>query len=269
MPMDSPFSHRLRLSHHSAGRPRHSLAAIVSVGVSHGRRLAGSVSWSAVAIVVALSVAVAAVIHGPEEDAVPGSPSKSAVIRAIDTVEEVPERPDVPGYGRECPGPCSFGRAWSDATEAPGGGNGCTTREDVLARDIRGTTGVPGDRCARTGGVLVDPYSGEELALAGTYRSVHIDHVYALSAAWDMGAHAWGQARRERFANDIDANLLAVTGHANMAKGDALPGEWMPVEPWQCFYAWRMAVAASTYDLPLTSADLKQLRESARSCPGG
>lgn len=237
--------------------------------VRAGRRLAGSVSWAAVAIVFALCLAVAAVLHGPAEEAVPGSPSMSDVISAIDSVSEVPDRPDVPGYGRDCPGPCSFGRAWSDATEAPGGGNGCSTREDVLARDIRGAEREPGERCARTGGVLVDPYSGEELVLAGTYQSVHIDHVYALSAAWDMGAHAWPQEKRERFANDVDANLLAVAGHANMAKGDALPSGWMPVEPWQCFYAWRVAVAASTYDLPLTSADLKQLRESARSCPDG
>ncbi|WP_082908341.1 HNH endonuclease family protein [Dietzia timorensis] len=267
--MDSPFSRRVHSSHHSAARLRHSAAPEFAAIVRSGRRLAGSVSWAAVAIVVALCLAVAAVLHGPAEEAVPGSPSMSDVISAIDSVSEVFDRPDVPGYGRDCPGPCSFGRAWSDATEAPGGGNGCSTREDVLARDIRGAERVPGEHCARTGGVLVDPYSGEELVLAGTYQSVHIDHVYALSAAWDMGAHAWPQEKRERFANDVDANLLAVAGHANMAKGDALPSGWMPVEPWQCFYAWRVAVAASTYDLPLTSADLKQLRESARSCPDG
>ena len=217
----------------------------------------------------ALAIAVGVVFYSGREPAVPGSPSRSAVIGAIEAVDEVADRPDIPGYGRDCPGPCSFGRAWSDATEAPGGHNGCSTREDVLARDIRGAEPVDGDRCAQRGGTLVDPYSGEEFELAGTYQSVHIDHVYPLAAAWDMGAHRWPQDKRDRFANDVDANLLAVAGHANMDKGDGLPSEWMPAEAWRCFYAWRMAVAAATYELPLTSADLDELRNSARSCPDG
>lgn len=237
--------------------------------MAHARRLAGAVSWAAVAIAAALAVAVAGVFYGSGEDAVPGSPSRSAVMGSIDALDEVADRPDVPGYGRECPGPCSFGKAWSDATEAPGGRNGCSTRDDVLARDIHGAEPVRGEHCSRRGGTLVDPYSGEELRLAGSYQSVHIDHVFPLAAAWDMGAHSWPQEKRERFANDVDANLLAVSGHANMDKGDSLPSEWMPTEAWRCFYAWRVAVAAATYDLPLTSTDLDTLRDGARSCPDG
>lgn len=189
---------------------------------------------------------------------------------AVERTGEIPGRPDVPGYGRQCPSPCSFGEAWSDATDAPGGHNGCTTREDVLARDMIGSTPVEGKRCARRGGTLADPYSGRALSPGSSYADIHIDHVVPLSAAWDLGAASWPQERRERFANDVDANLVAVSGTANMAKGDKLPSEWMPpAAGWHCFYAWRVAVAANAYGLPLPRGDREVMREAARTCPEG
>ncbi|WP_333619885.1 HNH endonuclease family protein [Dietzia sp.] len=225
-----------------------------------------AVSWTAFAIAATLAFAAWLIVAGPPENAVPGSPPRSAVMGLIDRIQEVPERPDVPGYGRECPSPCSFGEAWSDSTDAPGGHNGCPTRQDVLARDIRGATKKPDDACARSGGILDDPYSGEQIVLGSSYADIHIDHVFPLSAAWDLGAATWEQRQRDRFANDIDANLIAVSGPANVEKGDKLPSEWMPPGPWRCFYAGRMAVAAVTYELAMPTADLEEMRTAAGTC---
>lgn len=220
----------------------------------------------AVVLVVVACAGAAAALWGRRPEAVPGSPARSDVIQYLDQVRTVPRRETVPGYGRDCPGPCVFGRAWSDATSAPGGGNGCSTRQDVLARDIRGAQPVDGDRCARRGGELTDPYTGRVVRL-GAYRDVHVDHVFPLAAAWDMGAAAWPQQLRERFANDVDLNLLAVTAEANTAKGDSLPAEWMPAAAWRCFYTYRLTLVAVAYGLAVTDDDRREMQRAARTCP--
>ena len=41
----------------------------------------------------------------------------------------------------------AFGRAWDDDNDAPGGRNGCDTRDEILARDLSDTTYVSTKRC--------------------------------------------------------------------------------------------------------------------------
>lgn len=201
----------------------------------------------------------------------PGSPPRATVEALLAAVAVVPERHKVPGYQRDCSGDsaCVFGPAWSDDTGAPMSGNGCPTRQDVLLRDLVGATPVAGDRCRARGGILVDPYSGAVVDVGVTgARGVHIDHVYPLSAAWDMGAAGWPIGTRARFANDVDANLLAVSGPVNTAKSDATPEAWMPPDPLRhCFYAARYLTAAVTYGLPVTSGDHDVLARAASRCP--
>ena len=55
-------------------------------------------------------------------------------------------------------------------------------------------------------GTVTDPYTGNPLELTG---EVEIDHVFPLSAAWDLGAHGWEPGRREAFANDPRNRRLA------------------------------------------------------------
>jgi hypothetical protein len=59
---------------------------------------------------------------------------------------------------------------------------------------------------------LVDPYSGRTIAFQrgqSTSDDVQIDHVVALSDAWQKGAQGLDETRRRAFAND-PLNLLAV-----------------------------------------------------------
>lgn len=226
----------------------------------------------ALAALLALAVALGVVWWAARPSgSAPGSPARDTVEALLAGVRVVPDRGDVPGYDRDCSGAsaCVFGPAWSDTTGAPGSGNGCPTRLDVLARDLRGAEAVPGEACAVRGGILVDPYTGRvvDVARAGL-RGVHVDHVFPLSAAWDLGAWRWSAGRRAAFANDVDRNLVAVSGTVNTRKADSTPAEWMPPDPARhCFYAARYLTAAVAYDLPVTAADENALTAAVRRCP--
>ncbi|KAB1657244.1 HNH endonuclease [Pseudoclavibacter chungangensis] len=87
-----------------------------------------------------------------------------------------------------------------------------------------------GSDCVVERGTLLDPYTGSTIAFQrgqATSSAVQIDHIVPLAAAWTGGANTWDDAAREAFAND-PANLQAVDGASNGAKGQMLPGEWMP-----------------------------------------
>src|SRR5581483_3762452 len=55
----------------------------------------------------------------------------------------------------------AYGEAWTDDNDAPGGHNGCDTRDDILNRDLVDKTFVSIKRCptAVETGMLHDPYT--------------------------------------------------------------------------------------------------------------
>ena len=224
-------------------------------------------------MVLTVSVVLGAVAWLGQPSSAPGSPPRPVVRELLEEVAVVPARETVPGYERDCSGgsACVFGPAWSDHTGAPGSGNGCSTRDDVLARDLAGGHSDPEGDCAVSAGVLVDPYTGRVTEVrASGLRNVHIDHVYPLSAAWDLGAWSWTRERRAAFANDVDRNLLAVTGSVNVRKSDLTPSDWLPPDPSRhCFYAARYLTAAVAAGLPVTAADHGALAGATRRCPAG
>ena len=128
---------------------------------------------------------------------------------------------------------CVFDPAWSDDQDAPGGHDGCDTRNNVLAQDLSDVVFKPGTRdCVVLSGAMTDPYSGDRIEFERSQaKSVQIDHVFPLAAAWDFGANSWTPALRMRFANDMSLNLLAVNGPDNQAKGDSTPSDWLPPNP--------------------------------------
>ncbi len=87
------------------------------------------------------------------------------------------------GYDRDL-----FGQAWSDDVSVAGGHNGCDTRNDILARDLVDIAYKPGTRdCVVLSGTLTDTYTGTSIAFTRgqeTSTAVQIDHVVALSDAW-------------------------------------------------------------------------------------
>ncbi|MEE2034128.1 HNH endonuclease family protein [Rhodococcus chondri] len=205
-------------------------------------------------------------------DPVPGSPSRTQVEELLGRVEVVAQRPQLSGYERDCgPGArCVFGPAWSDDHPGPGGHDGCDTRNNVLARDLRDPTFRSGtDDCVVLTGTLADPYTGEQVAFRrSAAKAVHIDHIYPLAAAWDHGAAHWPAELRQQFANDVVYNLAAVGGAANEAKRDHTPAEWLPpATGYRCWFAGKYLSVAVRYRLPITAADHRALAGATALCP--
>lgn len=166
----------------------------------------------------------------------------------------------------------AFGDAWTDDNDAPGGHNGCDTRNDILNRDLVDKTYVAVKRCpdAVASGTLHDPYTNATIAFVRGNQvgaSVQIDHIVPLALAWDLGARDWTDAMRIRFAND-PANLLAVAGQANQDKGDAEPATWMPPNhAFWCQYAMQFIAVLRGYALPVDQSSAQELRDAAATCP--
>lgn len=185
-------------------------------------------------------------------------------------VRVVAQRPQVPGYDRDCgPGDgCVFGTAWSDATDAVDGHNGCDTRNDVLAKaltDVRFSERSP--ECDVVGGTLSDPYTGAVMDYATQGSQIHVDHLIPLAAAWDLGAASWPVDRRVEFANDTAVELIAVQGTANLSKGDSTPASWLPpLKSYRCSYVTLYLRASVAYDLPITAADKTVITHVAARC---
>ncbi|MEV6273643.1 HNH endonuclease family protein [Nocardia sp. NPDC051832] len=202
----------------------------------------------------------------------PGSPTRVQVERLLASVRVIAERPHPGGYERGCKSgqACVFGESWTDDYDGPGGHDGCDTRNNVLAKQLAEVEFRAGTReCVVVSGALDDPYTGRRIAFRKeAARDIQIDHVYALAAAWDMGASMWPPERRVSFANDVEVNLLATDAGTNQAKGDSTPSEWLPpARANHCFYAGKYLTVAVQYDLPITAADNAALAEIARGCP--
>ncbi len=188
----------------------------------------------------------------------------------LDRLRVVTARPDLPGYSRSCrPGAgCSFGEAWTDRVSVElGGHDGCDQRSPVLRRDLHHIAIKPGTRgCVVVSGILEDPYTGATVNYrrGASPQPVVVDHVYSLSAAWDLGAAYWDLQRRMDFAGD-PRNLITTTRAANLSKGDKTPGDWLPRRG-RCRFANAFISVAETYDLPVTGADKRVLRRAIRDC---
>ncbi|WP_432520570.1 GmrSD restriction endonuclease domain-containing protein [Kineococcus sp. SYSU DK006] len=165
------------------------------------------------------------------------------------------------GYSRE-----QFGDGWVDVDH-----NGCDTRNDVLARDLTGETLKPGTReCVVASGTLADPYSGTTIAFTrgqDTSSAVQIDHVVALSDAWQKGAQQWDEAKRVAFAND-GLELLAVDGPLNGQKSDADAATWLPPNrAYRCTYVARQVAIKATWGLWVTAAERDAITAVLSTCP--
>ncbi|MGD6980198.1 MULTISPECIES: GmrSD restriction endonuclease domain-containing protein [Citricoccus] len=188
---------------------------------------------------------------------------QAAAGTALAVLETLPVKGRAPktGYDRD-----QFGPAWADVDR-----NGCDTRNDMLARDLAGERFKPGTRdCVVLSGVLDDPYTATEIHfLRGqdTSNDVQIDHVVALSDAWQKGAQQLSADERIRFAND-PLNLLAVDGPANAQKSDSDAASWLPPNrSFRCDYVARQIAVKAEYELWVTSAEQDAMTRVLTGCP--
>jgi hypothetical protein len=230
--------------------------------------------WLSAVAVLALVVAYQAVgssaaRHGREFAARADVPTVQPGTDVLAGIVVVPQRLHRYDYRRS-----AYGDAWDDNNDAPGGHNGCDTRDDILNRDLEAKTYVVTKRCpdAVATGILHDPYTNLVVTFqrgARVGESVQIDHIVPLAYAWDMGAYGWPFPQRLRFAND-PANLLAVEGQANQDKGDSPPAHWMPPNAaFACQYSMQFIAVLRGYQLPVEQASADVLRGAAATCPTG
>ena len=116
----------------------------------------------------------------PQGTAPIGSDEASEALRILNTLP-VKGRAPKTGYSR-----AQFGDAWSDIDH-----NGCDTRNDILNRDLTAKQHKNPRGCVVISGILNDPYTGKIINFMrgkDTSEQVQIDHVVALSDAWQSGA---------------------------------------------------------------------------------
>ncbi len=183
---------------------------------------------------------------------------------AVDVVEMLLVKGRAPktGYARD-----QFGTAWKDVDH-----NGCDTRNDILNRDLTSISySVNSEDCVVLTGILIDPYSGETINFfrgVTTSSDVHIDHVVALSNAWQTGAFKLTIEKRNAFTND-PLNLLAVKGRLNSQKGDGDSATWLPPKKsYRCAYVARQVAVKYKYGLWLTVPEKAAILKLLQPCPG-
>ncbi|NTW62046.1 HNH endonuclease [Candidatus Saccharibacteria bacterium] len=184
----------------------------------------------------------------------PGRLDGSAIL-VLDRLE-VKGRAPKTNYSRQ-----QFGDGWVVS-------NGCDTRNIILNRDLENP--VVNVRCQVLSGVLLDPYTGTVIDFIrgdSTSSDVQIDHVVALSDAWQKGAQLLSQDRRIKLAND-PIELLAVDGKANMQKGDGDAATWLPPNKvFRCQYVARQVAVKQKYGLWVTVAEHDAIAKVLSQCP--
>jgi hypothetical protein len=179
--------------------------------------------------------------------------------QANDLLEQLAVKGRAPktGYTRD-----QFGGGWGEMGM-------CDTRNVILHRDLVDV--VVDEECHVTRGTLHDPYTGKAIAFMRgdtTSQAVQIDHVVALSNAWQTGAQLITPLEREQFAND-PLELLAVDGEANQQKSDGDAATWLPPnKAFRCQYVARQIAVKAKYQLWVTPAEKSAMQQVLATCPG-
>lgn len=181
-----------------------------------------------------------------------GAPAPAGdAAQALVQLASIPVKGRAPktGYMRD-----EFGQAWADVDR-----NGCDTRNDILARDLTNETFKQGtNNCVVMTGTLADKYTGTTITFTrgqDTSSDVQIDHIVALSDAWQKGAQQLNADQRKELAND-PMNLMAADGPTNGAKGDKDAATWLPPnKAFRCEYVARQTAVKAKYSLWVTKAE--------------
>lgn len=153
---------------------------------------------------------------------------------------------------------------WSDPDR-----NGCDARNDTLKRDLTNISYKAGTRdCKVIAGQLLDPFSGKVITFSATKVVIDIDHVVALSNAWQTGAAYFDKSKRSQIAND-PLNLLAVDSKLNRQKGDGDAATWLPPsKAFRCEYVARQVAVKAKYGLWVTQPEKVAIDKILSTCVG-
>ncbi len=186
----------------------------------------------------------------------PRNSDQELAIAALEKID-VKGRAPKTGYSRD-----QFGKGWAAWQK-------CDTRQRILGRDLTNVV-YDSDGCTVVSGTLNDPYTGEIINFtrgSSTSAAVQIDHVVALSDAWQKGAQDLDKATREKLAND-DLELIAADGPANQQKGSGDAATWLPPNKnFRCQYIARQIAVKIKYSLWVTPAEHDAMAKILATCP--
>jgi hypothetical protein len=210
---------------------------------------------------IRISAVVAALVIGAIPNSATGVEQEPGMATAVLETLAVKGRAPKTGYTR-----AQFGPAWADVDR-----NGCDTRNDILKRDLTSITYRAKTRnCVVESGTLVDRYSGETINFVkGNISSmeVQIDHVVALSNAWQTGAFKLSADQRKALSND-PLNLFAVKGRLNSQKGDGDAATWLPpLKSFRCSYVAQQIAVKAKYSLWVTAPEKAAMVLILAKCP--
>jgi len=214
-------------------------------------------------VILLIFLIIALVVNFPKAT----QPKKSSVVKntpessslAIEALKSLAVKGRAPktGYSR-----AQFGDGWAIS-------GGCDTRNKILYRDL--IDAKVDKKCSVNSGILNDPYTGKTINFvrgSKTSGAVQIDHVVALSDAWQKGAQKLSLERRTELAND-PLELLAVDGQANQQKSDGDAATWLPPnKAFRCQYVARQVAVKQKYVLWVTRAEFNVISTILSGCAG-
>lgn len=146
--------------------------------------------------------------------------------------------------------------------------DGCNLRQRILKREFGDTAVLSG--CEVMAGEFDESYTGKHLKFESREEianGLQIDHVVALSDAWQKGAQYLDLTVRYEIATD-PLNLLAVDGAANEQKSDGDAATWLPAnKKFRCQYVARQISVKYKYGLWVTDAEKTAMRKVLENCP--
>ncbi len=193
---------------------------------------------------------------GGEVDDVNGATSLELLATEVLEKLEVKGRAPKTGYARS-----QFYEDWPMV-------DGCSLRQRIIKREL-GESAVL-DGCNVVAGEYDEPYMGEHKVFserAQISEGVQIDHVVALSDAWQKGAQQLSAVERYELATD-PLNLLAVDGAANKQKSDGDAATWLPPnKKFRCQYVARQVSVKYKYSLWVSQAEKEAISRILANCP--
>lgn len=190
-----------------------------------------------------------------ENSAVPTDPNTTLAVDILAKLK-IKGRAPKTGYKRD-----EFYSGWPTV-------DGCSLRQKIIRREV-GDSAIM-DGCDVIGGNFIETYTGATLnfgAKSEFSKGIQIDHVVALSDAWQKGAQSLSAEVRYDIATD-PLNLLAVDSSANQQKSDGDAATWLPPnKAFRCQYVARQISVKYKYGLWITQAEHDAIAKVLNTCP--
>ena len=181
----------------------------------------------------------------------PDAPLVTEVLEKLEVKGRAPKT----GYSRD-----EFYSGWPTV-------EGCSLRQRIIKREFGDSAVLDG--CTVVAGEFDEPYTGEHRVFTekSQISKIQIDHVVALSDAWQKGAQYMEKEVRYEIATD-PLNLLAVDGPANEQKSDGDAATWLPSnKKFRCQYVARQVSVKYKYGLWVTEAEKEAILQVLVNCP--